>query len=73
MKISGAILTALVLSAATWSSQASAAVRESVGRDATMTKCLAEARKQYPGNYYDWGEVRDFAYRTCMFNSGYTE
>jgi hypothetical protein len=60
------------LSVATWTSQASAAVRDAAaGRDAAMARCSVEARRHYPGKYYDWGETRDHAYQSCMFDAGF--
>jgi hypothetical protein len=74
MKIANTLAIALVasLSFASWTSPTFAAVRDAVtGRDAAMTRCLAQARKQYPGKYYDWGEIRDFSYQSCMADAGY--
>jgi hypothetical protein len=75
MKIANTLSIALAasLSFAAWATPTFAAVRDAVtGRDATMTRCLAQAKRQYPGKYYDWGEVRDFSYQSCMANSGHS-
>jgi hypothetical protein len=73
MTIANTLSIALVaaISIAAWTSQAAAAVREGAGRDAAMTRCLAQAKRHYPGKYFDWGEVRDFNYWDCMHDAGY--
>ena len=51
------VVLAMGLSVATWASSASAAVRDAAaGREGTVTRCLAEAHRHYPGKYYDWGK-----------------
>jgi hypothetical protein len=73
MKIATILSVALAmgLSVATWTSSASAAVRNTEAtRDVAITKCNAEAYRQYPGKYYDWGTDWDFVYKSCMFNAG---
>jgi hypothetical protein len=42
-----------------------------IGRDAAISRCLAQAHSHYPGKYWDWGQARGFAYRTCIFGAGY--
>jgi hypothetical protein len=66
MKIANVLSMALLtgLSIPAWTSQSSAAANHA-GAD-TMTRCLGDARRHYPGKYYDWGEVRDFSYEACM-------
>jgi hypothetical protein len=61
---------AMGLSVATWTSPASAAVNDTNSRDAVVAKCMAQARGHYPGNYRDWGQSREFAYQSCMHDSG---
>jgi hypothetical protein len=76
MKIATILSVALAmgLSIATWTSSASAAVRNTeAARDAAITRCNAEAYHRYPGKYYDWGADRDFVYKSCMFNAGVPE
>jgi hypothetical protein len=53
--------------------QAVAANRESLvtSRDVAVSRCLAKAHRQYPGKYWDWGQARRFAYRTCIFDAGF--
>ena len=68
------VVLAMGLSVATWASSASAAVRDAAaGREGTVTRCLAEAHRHYPGKYYDWGEVRDHEYQRCMFDAGFPQ
>jgi hypothetical protein len=63
---------AMGLSVATWTSPASAAVKDtSSSREAVILKCNAEAKSHYPGGYRDWGDVRDFAYQHCMHDAGH--
>jgi hypothetical protein len=74
MKIATLLSVALAmgLSVATWTSPASAAVKDVNGsREAVMTKCNAEAKGHYPGSYRDWGDSRDFAYQHCMYDAGH--
>ena len=74
MKIANALSIALAagLSVSVWTSQTSAAVREvAAGRDAAITRCLAQAQRHYPGKYYDWGADRDYEYQACMFSAGF--
>ena len=76
MKTAGLLSMVLVagLSVATWTSQASAAVKDAAaGREATMTRCLAEAKRHYRGSYRDWDNVQYFSYRGCMHDSGYPD
>ena len=76
MKITTMLLAvlALELSVATRTSSASAAVRNTeVTRDAAIARCNAQAHKQFPGNYRDWGNDRNFVYKSCMFNAGELE
>jgi hypothetical protein len=56
-----------------WTFQAAAAVRESsaTSRDAAISRCLAQAHRQYPGKYWDWGQARGFVYRACIFDAGF--
>jgi hypothetical protein len=63
---------AAALAVATWTSQALAASRVSpaTGRDAVVQRCMAEAKRHYGGMYYNWGEVREFAYEHCMTDAG---
>ena len=42
-------------------------------RYAAIQRCNAEARKHYRGIYYSWGDVRDFAYKHCLFDAGFPE
>jgi hypothetical protein len=63
---------AMGLSVATWTSPASAAVKDSTAaREAAMTKCNAEAHSHYPGGYRDWDTSRDLAYQRCMLDAGH--
>jgi hypothetical protein len=64
------MVLAMGLSVATWTSPASAAVNDTNSRDAVIAKCSAQARSHYPGNYRDWGNSREFAYQSCMHDSG---
>ena len=62
---------AMGLSVATWTSPASAAVKDTgSSREAVILKCNAQAKSHYPGSYRDWGQSREFAYQSCMHNSG---
>jgi hypothetical protein len=72
MKVATLLSVALAmgLSIATWTSPASAAVKDSNSRDAVIAKCSTQARGHYPGNYRDWGDTRDFAYQSCMHDAG---
>jgi hypothetical protein len=74
MKNASMLSIALIagLSVAAWTSQGLAAGRDTAAvRDAAMSRCLAEARRHYPGKYYDWGETRDHSYQACMFDAGF--
>jgi hypothetical protein len=76
MKKTGLLSMALVagLSVAMWTSQATAAVKNTpAGREAAMTRCLEDAHRHYPGKYYDWGEIRDHEYQRCMFDAGFPQ
>ena len=76
MKTAGFLSIALVagLSVATWTSQATAAVKNATtGRDATMTRCLSEAHNHYRGSYRDWDTAQNSSYRSCMHDAGYVE
>jgi hypothetical protein len=76
MKTAGLLLMALVagLSVATWTSQATAAVKDAAaGREGAMTRCLLEAKRHYPGSYRDWDNVQHFSYRSCMHEADYPE
>jgi hypothetical protein len=65
------VALAMGLSVATWSSPASAAVRDNAsGREAVIAKCNTQAKGHYPGSYRDWGDSRDFAYQHCMYDAG---
>jgi hypothetical protein len=65
------IALAMGLSVATWTSSASAAVRDTTSsRDAMILKCNVQAKSHYPGAYRDWGDSRDFAYQHCMYDAG---
>jgi hypothetical protein len=57
-----------------WTFQALGARRGSfaIGRDAAVSRCLAQAHSQYPGKYWDWGQARGFAYRACIFDAGFS-
>jgi hypothetical protein len=59
---------------ALWAFQSLAAPRMSTAtsRDAAVSRCLARAHSHYPGKYWDWGQARGFAYRTCIFDGGFT-
>ena len=71
----GGLLSMVVvagLSVATWTSQATAAVKDTTaGREGTMARCLSEAKRHYPGSYRDWDNVQNFSYRGCMHDAGY--
>jgi hypothetical protein len=74
MKIAALLSMALAmgLSVATWTSPASAAVKDNTAaREAMIAKCSAEARGHYPGGYRDWDTSRDLAYSRCMFDAGH--
>ena len=76
MKTAGLLSMVLVagLSVATWTSQATAAVKDAAaGRDAAITRCLSEAKKHYPGSYRDWDNIQHFSYQSCMHDAGYAE
>jgi hypothetical protein len=76
MRTAGLLSMVLVagLSVAAWTSQATAAVKDAAaGHDATMTRCLLEAKRHYPGSYRDWDNVQHFSYRSCMHEAGYPE
>jgi hypothetical protein len=76
MKTAGLLSMVLVagLSVATWTSQVTAAVKDAAaGREATMTRCLLEAKRHYPGSYRDWDNVQHFSYGSCMREAGYPE
>jgi gluconate kinase len=63
MKIASVLLIALlvVLSTATWASQASAA-----GRDEAISTCIAQAKKQYRQRGRGTAEHRTFLYIACI-------
>ena len=76
MKTAGLLSMVLVagLSVATWTSQATAAVKNATeGRDSAITRCLMEAKKHYPGSYRDWDHIQHFSYQSCMHDAGYVE
>jgi hypothetical protein len=76
MRTAGLLSITLVagLSVATWTSQATAAVKDAAaGREATMTRCLLEAKRHYPGSYRDWDNAQISSYRSCMHEGGYPE
>jgi hypothetical protein len=76
MNTAGLLSMVLVagLSVATWTSQATAAAKDAAaGREATMTRCLLEAKRHYPGSYRDWDNVQHFSYGSCMREAGYPE
>jgi hypothetical protein len=52
---------------------ASAPAAAEDARGAAIQRCNAEARKHYRGIYYSWGDVRDFAYKHCLFDAGFPE
>ena len=52
---------------------ASAPAAAEDARYAAIQRCNAEARKHYRGIYYSWGDVRDFAYKHCLFDAGFPE
>ena len=68
MKIASMLLIALLagLSAATWTSQASAA-----GRDEAISRCIAQAKKQYRPGGKGTSEHRTFLYMACMHSAGF--
>jgi hypothetical protein len=68
MKIASMLLIALLagLSVATWSSQASAA-----GRDTAISRCIAQAQRQFPTNRRYNMSNRTFAYKACMHAAGF--
>ena len=72
MKIANLLSIALAtgISIAAFTSSASAAVRDSSLRDATISVCVARAHRHYPGDYRDWGESRHLAYDACMHDAG---
>jgi hypothetical protein len=76
MKTAGLLSMVLVagFSIATWTSQATATVKNATaGREATMTRCLSEAHKRYPGSYRDWDNAQMSSYRSCMHDAGHVE
>jgi hypothetical protein len=68
MKVASMLLIALLvwLSAATWTSQASAA-----GRDEAISRCIAQAKKQYRHRGRGTAEHRTFLYTACMHSAGF--
>ena len=65
--ISIALLTGL--SAVVWSSQASA---QRGGRDAAISRCIAQAQKRYPrAGRYGTMTNRTHTYTACMHAAGY--
>jgi hypothetical protein len=65
------VALAMGLSVATWTSTASAAVKDTgSARDAAILKCNAQAKSHYPGSYRDWDQTRAFAYQSCMHDAG---
>jgi hypothetical protein len=68
MKIGSMLLIVLVaaLSAATWTSQSSAA-----GRDEAISRCIAQAKKQYRHRGRGTTEHRTFLYNACMHSAGF--
>ena len=70
MLLSTALAAALAV--ATWTSQTLAASRgtAATSRDAVVQRCMTEAKRHYGGMYYNWGEVREFAYEHCMTDAG---
>jgi hypothetical protein len=63
---------AMGLSVATWSSPASAAVKDNgSAREAAILKCNAQAKSHYPGSYRDWDQTQAFAYQSCMHDAGH--
>jgi hypothetical protein len=76
MKTAGLLSMALVaaFSIATWTSQATAAVKDAAGgREAAITRCLMETKRHYPGSYRDWDSIQHFNYQSCMHDAGYPE
>jgi hypothetical protein len=69
MKIANMLLLALSvgLSAATWTSQASAA-----GRDTAIRRCTAQAQRQFPRvSRAGTKENRARSYKACMASAGF--
>jgi hypothetical protein len=68
VKIGSMLLIALLaaLSAATWTSQSSAA-----GRDEAISRCIAQAKKQYRQRGRGTAEHRTFLYDACMHSAGF--
>jgi hypothetical protein len=57
------------LSAVAWSSQASA---QRGGRDAAISRCIAQAQGRYPrAGRYGTMTNRTFTYKSCMHAAGY--
>ena len=75
MKTGSLLSMALVaFSVATWTSQATAAVKYAAGgREAAITRCLMETKRHYPGSYRDWDSTQHFNYQNCMHDAGYVE
>jgi hypothetical protein len=76
MKNAGLLSMVLVagLSVATWTSQATAAVKDAAaGRETAITRCLSETKRHYPGSYRDWDSTQHFSYQNCMHDAGYVE
>jgi hypothetical protein len=76
MKNAGFLSMVLVVgfSIATWTSQATAAVKNAAaGRDGAITRCLLESKRHYPGSYRDWDNIQHFSYQSCMHDAGYAE
>jgi hypothetical protein len=62
------------LSVGAWTSQATAAVKNvGADRDATITRCLAQTKRQYPGSYRDWDSTQHIVYQNCMHDAGQLE
>jgi hypothetical protein len=73
MKIASllSVAFAMGLSVATWTSPASAAVKDAgTPRETVIAKCMTQAKGHYPGGYRDWGQSREFSYQSCMFDAG---
>jgi hypothetical protein len=69
MKIANVLLIALLagLSAATWTSQASAA-----GRNAAISRCTAQAQRQFPrASRPGTMDNRTRSYKACMASRGF--
>ena len=63
------ILALLVgLSAITFAQQA---VAQDAARDAAISRCVAEAHKQFPGESQDTQSGRTAAYKACMTKAGF--